>query len=57
MVTTVNKIIMVTKIIMATKITWKYSHRKLMHAEMHVDLHVKCPLLLNFYQYWNVLMC
>jgi hypothetical protein len=26
------------------------------HAEMHVGLHVKCPLLLsNFNQNWNVL--
>lgn len=31
------------------------SKETLLCAEMHVNLHVKCPLLLNFYQNWNVL--
>jgi hypothetical protein len=47
---------METNVIMVTKATWRFHSQSLQHAEIHVGLHVQCPIQLSsFNKNWNVL--
>jgi hypothetical protein len=38
---------METNVIMVTKAAWRFHSQSLQHAEIHVGLHVQCPIQLS----------